>query len=259
MQRSGGRSASGRQQPGRSLAASTGYEVTWNPALSLPRGARRGPPEHGSTRRGRIRYEASALGQPWTAIDDVHLQARTSPNETCYVAEGAPGVAVASVERVSEVKRMSGPSERTGVGTSECRASDRGPSSGGPRMAVDLEAKLGAFRGSGGRGRLGWSRVMPAHGIFGLAAYGAAHCFSQLRCEAPQEPISNVRDGAPSSARDHDQAARFASDTSHRLHVPSRVDLRTRRPLTIRSANVSLVARDATGVASAPRGGALPR
>lgn len=32
--------------------------------------------------------EASALGKPWRAIDDVHLQTRTSPNEARYAAEG---------------------------------------------------------------------------------------------------------------------------------------------------------------------------
>jgi hypothetical protein len=32
--------------------------------------------------------EASAQGKPWSAIDKVHLQARTSPNETRYAAGG---------------------------------------------------------------------------------------------------------------------------------------------------------------------------
>jgi hypothetical protein len=41
-----------------------------------------------SEERGQRIAEASALGKPWTAIDDVRLQARASPNETRYAAEG---------------------------------------------------------------------------------------------------------------------------------------------------------------------------
>lgn len=41
-----------------------------------------------SEERGLRIAEASALGKPWTAIDDVDLQARTSPNEARYAAEG---------------------------------------------------------------------------------------------------------------------------------------------------------------------------